>query len=99
MLSKIIAWLKQPTSVAGESALVGIATAIAGGQITLAQAAPLIAGAIAAIAFPDNTALKQATPMIATDVVAALMAATKASNAAHDAALPFPPPAQSAPVV
>jgi hypothetical protein len=55
-MNRILLWLQQPTSVAGVSALVGTVSALMLHQITLAQALPLLAGAAASIALPDNTA-------------------------------------------
>ncbi len=56
IMDKVLLWLQQPTSVAGLSALVGTISALMLHQITLAQALPLLAGAAASIALPDNTA-------------------------------------------
>jgi len=58
MLLKVLNWLKQPTSVAGISALSGIFAALMTRQITWAQALPLLAGAVTSIVLPDNSAAR-----------------------------------------
>ena len=54
----ILAWLRQPTSVAGISALLGTLLALVNQQLVWAQALPLIAGALISIALPDNAGAK-----------------------------------------
>ena len=48
--------LRQPSSVTGLAALTGVATAYASGQMTGPQAIAAGAGALVAIAIPDNSA-------------------------------------------
>ena len=52
------AWVRQPTSVAGLSALFGTFSALILHQISWVQAAPLLVGALVSIALPDNTVAK-----------------------------------------
>lgn len=47
-------YLRQPSTVLGLSALIGTLTALLTGQISWQAAIPAIAGALAAIALPDN---------------------------------------------
>jgi len=51
----IIDWLRQPTSIAGISTLIGILAGLIARQLTLPQAVPLLAGAISAVILPDNS--------------------------------------------
>jgi hypothetical protein len=57
-MKPLITWLKQPTSVAGISALSGTVSAILLHQLTWFQAVPLLGGAVVSIILPDNTAAK-----------------------------------------
>jgi uncharacterized membrane protein YfcA len=57
-MQTMLAWLRQPTSVAGISALFGTLLALANQQLDWAQALPLIAGALISIALPDNAGAK-----------------------------------------
>jgi hypothetical protein len=54
----LIGWFQQPSSVVGVSALLGVFAALVSHQISWAQAVPLIAGAAASIALPDNASAK-----------------------------------------
>jgi hypothetical protein len=54
----LLAWLRQPTSVAGISALSGTFLALLTHQISWAQAMPLIAGGLTSIALPDDAGAK-----------------------------------------
>jgi len=54
----IIAWVQQPTTVAGLSAAIGTLAALATRQITWPQALPLLAGAVVSILVPDNSVAK-----------------------------------------
>jgi hypothetical protein len=57
-MKTLLAWFKQPTSVAGIATFFGTFSAILLHQATWAQAAPLLAGAVVAIALPDNAGAK-----------------------------------------
>ena len=68
-MTKVLLWLRQPTSVAGLSALVGIFSALVLHQIDFVQAAPLLAGALASIALPDNAGAKATAEALARKAV------------------------------
>jgi hypothetical protein len=68
----LTAWLRQPTSVAGISALLGTVTAMVMHQIGLVQAVPLIAGALVSIVLPDNTRAQREAESLAATIVAGL---------------------------
>jgi len=57
----VIAWLQQPTSVAGISALMGTLIALGLREMNWMQALPLLAGSIMSIALPDNAGAKADT--------------------------------------
>jgi hypothetical protein len=57
-MKALLAWARQPTSVAGLSAAFGTFSALVLHQVSWVQAAPLLAGAIISIALPDNTVAK-----------------------------------------
>jgi hypothetical protein len=57
-MQAVLAWLRQPTSVAGISALFGTLLALVNQQLNWAQALPLIAGALTSIALPDDAGAK-----------------------------------------
>ena len=57
----VLSWLRQPSSVAGLAAFIGTISAIVAGQLSWAQAAPLLAGAAASVVLPDNTAARSET--------------------------------------
>lgn len=58
--AKIAAFLRQPSTVLGLSTLAGLGTAFATGQLTWQGAVPAVAGALAAIALPDNAGAQAA---------------------------------------
>ena len=69
--TKAVAFLRQPSTVLGVSALVGATTALATGQLSWQGAVPAIAGALAAIVLPDNAGAQTAIKDAAVAVVAA----------------------------
>jgi hypothetical protein len=73
--TKTIAFIRQPSTVLGLSALVGALTALLTGEITWQNAAPAIAGALAAIALPDNSGARSAIKDATVAVIAAEQAA------------------------
>jgi hypothetical protein len=73
-LTQIVTWLRQPTSVAGISALLAVATGMASHQLTLAQGLPVLIGAVVSIVLPDNTAMKTDAIALSQDLIAALNA-------------------------
>lgn len=56
----LVTSLRQPSTVLGLSALIGALTAMITGQISWQGAVPAIAGALAAIALPDNVGAQAA---------------------------------------
>ena len=54
----VLAWTRQPTTVAGISALFGATAAHLAGQISWIQSMPIIAGALVSILLPDDSAAK-----------------------------------------
>jgi hypothetical protein len=66
----LLAWARQPTSIAGLSALFGTFSAIALHQIGWLQGAPLLAGALVSIALPDNTAAKTDAEVLTQNILA-----------------------------
>ena len=51
----VLAWLRQPTTIAGIAALVGAAIMVATGAVTWRIELPIAAGSVIAMAMPDNT--------------------------------------------
>lgn len=66
----VIAWLRQPTTIGGLSGLVAAISALVTGQLTGAQALPIIAGALVSMALPDNTAARQTAEAIVKSLAA-----------------------------
>ena len=75
-----VAFLRQPSTVLGCSALVGTLAALATGQLTWQGAVPALAGALAAIALPDNSGAQAAIK----DAAAAAIAAEQAAVSLRD---------------
>ena len=51
----IAAWMRQTSTIAGVSTIVGALAGIYGGQLTWSSATPLFLGAVSAIMLPGNT--------------------------------------------
>jgi hypothetical protein len=68
-MGKLSIWLRQPTTIAGISTFFGTVVALLCKQISLAEAAPLLAGGFMSIVLPDNTAAKQQAEGLAKEVV------------------------------
>ena len=64
-METVLAWLRQPTSVAGISTLLGTLSALVTQQVTWAQAMPLIVGGLASIALPDNASARAYAALLA----------------------------------
>jgi hypothetical protein len=64
-METVLAWLRQPTTVAGISTLFGTLSALVTQQVSWAQAMPLIVGGLAAIALPDNAGAKASAELLA----------------------------------
>jgi hypothetical protein len=58
-MPSLLAWLRQPTTIAGISGLVATIAALLTAQLSWAQALPLLAGAAVSMALPDNTSARQ----------------------------------------
>lgn len=78
-MEKLMIWLRQPTSVAGLAAAFGALTALLTGELTWQQAVPVLAGALASIALPDDAAARGE---------AANIAAAAIAEASHSPAVP-----------
>jgi hypothetical protein len=72
MQKAILAWLRQPTSVVGASAILGTISALMTAQLSWAQAVPLLVGAVASIAFPDSSDAKASAESLAGAVMTQL---------------------------
>ncbi len=68
-MGKLGIWLRQPTTVAGISTFFGTLIALLLKQMSLAEAAPLLAGGAMSIILPDNSTAKQQAEELAKDVV------------------------------
>jgi len=66
---KLSLWLRQPTTVAGMSTFFGTLVALVLKQMSLVEAAPLLAGGAMSIVLPDNSAAKQQAEALAKDVL------------------------------
>jgi hypothetical protein len=64
-METVLAWLRQPTSVAGISTLLGTLSALVTQQVTWAQAMPLIVGGLASIALPDDAGARAYAALLA----------------------------------
>jgi hypothetical protein len=86
-MASIISWLRQTTTGAGFSALIGTVVAVASGQLAWQTAAPLIVGGVLAIAWPEKPALRADAETVVgdalkvyADATARAMANTSASS-------------------
>ena len=70
--ARILAWLQQPTTIAGIAALVGDAIVVATGAVTWRVELPIAAGSLIAMALPDNTAAAGLLVRTLRDVLGAL---------------------------
>ena len=85
----VLAWLQQPTTIAGVAALVGDAVVMVTGAVTWRVELPIAAGSLIAMAMPDNTAaagllvktLRDLLQAIATREPNAIMAAVTDAEA------------------
>jgi hypothetical protein len=73
-MEKVSAWIRQPTTVAGISALLGTAVALVLGQMSLTAAIPLLTGAAISMVLPDNSLARQQATAVAQDIVAQVSA-------------------------
>jgi len=63
------AWVRQPTTVAGFSAMLGTLCALILHQLQWTQAVPLLVGAVTSMLLPDNAGAKQEAEALATEAV------------------------------
>ena len=63
------AWLRQPTTVAGISALIATTSALLMDQIAWAQAVPILVGSAVSMLLPDNTGAHQQAQQLATEIL------------------------------
>jgi hypothetical protein len=68
-MQNLRAWARQPTTVAGFSALIAAISALVLKQLSLAQAIPVLAGALMSMVLPDSTGAQQQATSLATEVV------------------------------
>ena len=87
-LTKATAFLRQPSTVLGLSALLGTLTAVLTAQLTWQGAIPAIVGALAAIALPDDAGAQAALKDAAAAVIQARR--TARCDAEDAAAAPHP---------
>jgi ABC-type branched-subunit amino acid transport system permease subunit len=68
-MKTLLAWSRQPTTVAGISALLATLAGLALGQLSFTQAVPLLIGAVVSAILPDNTQAKQEAENLSRDFV------------------------------
>jgi len=73
------AWARQPTTVAGFSAIVGTIVALLLQQLDWYQAIPLLAGSLMSIAMPDDSVVVKQTRVLTTDVIDHFLSKEKTS--------------------
>ncbi len=66
------AWLRQPTTVAGISAVIGTISAMLMGQLAWPQAVPLLVGSAVSMLLPDNAGAHVQAQQLATEIVTKL---------------------------
>jgi hypothetical protein len=72
---KLRSWARQPTTVAGFSAMLGTLCALVLHQVPWTQAVPLLVGAITSMLLPDNAGAKQEAEALATEAVSKIAGA------------------------
>ena len=65
-------WLRQPTTVAGISAVIATVSALLMDQIAWAQAVPILVGSAVSMLLPDNTGAHVQAQQLATEIVTKL---------------------------
>ncbi len=63
------AWLRQPTTVAGISALIATISALLMDQIAWAQAVPILVGSAVSMLLPDNTGAHEQAQQLASEII------------------------------
>ncbi len=72
-MDEVRAWLRQPTTVAGISALIATLSALLTKQLTWPQAIPILVGGAASMMLPDNTNARQQAQQLAGELVATII--------------------------
>ena len=68
------AWLRQPTTVAGISAVIATVSALLMDQIAWAQAVPILVGSAVSMLLPDNTGAHEQAQQLASEIVTKITA-------------------------
>lgn len=71
-MENLRAWARQPTTIAGISAVIATLSALALSQLTWPQAVPVLVGAVTSMLLPDNTDVRRQAQQLASDVVSSL---------------------------
>ena len=74
------AWMRQPTTVAGISALVATTSALLMDQIAWAQAVPILVGSAVSMLLPDNTGAHEQAQQLASEILAKITSKKEASQ-------------------
>ena len=62
-------WVRQPTTIAGISAMIATFSALGLRQLSWPQALPVLAGAVTSMLLPDNTDARRQAQQLASEVV------------------------------
>ncbi len=71
-MEELRAWMRQPTTVAGISALIATASALLMGQIAWSQAVPILVGSAVSMLLPDNTGAHEQAQQLASEIISKL---------------------------
>jgi hypothetical protein len=74
-MSGLRVWARQPTTVAGFSAMLGTLCALLLHQVQWTQAVPLLVGAVTSMVLPDNVGAKQEAEALASEAVSKIAGA------------------------
>ena len=69
-MDRLRAWLRQPTTVAGISALIATISALILHQVNWTQAVPLLVGSLVSMVLPDDSAAGPQAQRVADELVA-----------------------------
>jgi hypothetical protein len=81
-LAGVLNYARQPTTIAGLSALAGVATGLFTGELSPAAAVPAVAFGLVMIAVPENKAAQADAKALAADAVAVVAAKGSAATLA-----------------
>lgn len=92
-----LSWLRQPTTILGLAGVAGTGTSMVMGQITVAEAVPLLVGSAVGLLVPDNSSAKNQAMMVAAQAITAATTHNPAAVRAlvGSAAMAFEPVLQS----